>query len=114
MGSRPRGAPLVSTLRSAAAEENDPLALRRRIASLERTEEGLRAELESLRSRYLALLARLPSEHVRELARHDAGAVSAAPAPMDLFTGWVESTQLTPSDVATELQLLWQRSPRPT
>jgi hypothetical protein len=32
----------------------------------------------------------------------------------DLFTAWDETTQLTPSDVATELKLLWQRSPRRT
>ncbi len=88
-------------------------AARRRVEKLEELELELRAEVASLRGFVLSIVALVPPERLGEIKRelpHPQPETSASPEEM--FTGWVESTALTPSDVATELKLLWQRCGR--
>lgn len=84
---------------------------RRRIEELERLEAELRDEVAALRKLALALVALVPPERLIEI-RTEAPSPEGAGSNEEMFTGWVESTALTPSDVATELKLLWKRCPR--
>lgn len=57
--------------------------------------------------RRLLTLARVVPTDLLELVVSGKG--SAELPPFELFEGWEETTALTPSDVETELNLLWAR-----
>jgi hypothetical protein len=109
VGARPFRTALVS-VRDIASPE----ALRERIAELEEIERSLLEEMSGLRRRLLAVVDVVPVSHLGLMTGRSARGSDAAlhGGPRDLFTGWVESTELVPSEVAAELRLLWQRSPR--
>ena len=70
--------------------------------------EALAASNERLRARLLALHRLLPPED-SNLFEEDLDALEAHAAAWDIFDGWLETTGLTPGDVATEMRLLWER-----
>lgn len=70
--------------------------------------EALAAANQALRERLLRLARILPPEYLPAV---DGAALDLAPG--DLFEGWDETAAPIPSDVVTELSLLWARlSPR--
>jgi hypothetical protein len=68
--------------------------------------EALETVTTDLRRRLLALARVVPSD-LLELVVSGQGGTELP--PLDLFEGWEETTALTPSDVKTELTLLWAR-----
>lgn len=90
---------------------SDRIDAERRIAGLEEAVREARTELTRLRRLVLALVDVAPAEEAGRIGIGVLPSGSTGPAT-GLFTGWVESVQLTPSDVATELRLLWQRCDR--
>ena len=70
--------------------------------------EALAASNERLRARLLALHRLLPPEYFG-FFEEDLETLEANAAAWDILDGWHETTGLTPSDVATEMRLLWER-----
>lgn len=70
--------------------------------------EELRRVVENLRSRLLALGRVLPAEYVSFLEQ-EPGDMEAGASGWDLYEGWRDTIDVVNSDVATELELLWER-----
>lgn len=68
--------------------------------------EALETVTNDLRRRLL-ILARIVPTDLLELVVSGQGGADLP--PFELFEGWDETTTLTPSDVKTELTLLWAR-----
>ncbi len=75
-------------------------------AALKRRADDLEAALLALQRRVLALVEVLPPDALRGL-HDDLDLPDTASA--SLLEGWEETVSLTPSDVATEMSLLWKR-----
>lgn len=79
-------------------------ALRARVAALEEV-------VEELRRRLVHLARLLPLDALPLLEEARAERVEPVP-PWSPLDGWVETTELTPSDVEDELTRLWARTGR--
>jgi hypothetical protein len=75
---------------------------------LEREVLELRALVRALSGRLAALVAVLPRDAALVLARGDAEGAGGAPLRL---TGWRETIEVTRSDIASEMDLLWKRLP---
>jgi hypothetical protein len=75
-------------------------------AALKRRADDLEAALLALQQRVLALVEILPPDALRYL-HDDLGLPDKSSA--SLLDEWEETTSLTPTDVATEMSLLWKR-----
>ncbi len=69
------------------------------------------ARLAELRQRILALALVLPPEYLRYL-EGDLPSFETEAAATELFTGWDDTPQMTPSHVRDEMERLWRRLPQ--
>lgn len=70
--------------------------------------EALDAEVEALRRRLLLLANVVPYPAVRYL-HEELSELERETPPADLLADWEETYAMTPSDVATEMQRVWER-----